>query len=194
MRNAYGVVEEFERRMASFAGAKYGIAVESCSAALFLCCKYLGVGEVTIPARTYCSVPMQIIHAGGRVKFADILWRGLYQLKPYPIWDAAKRMRSGMYEGGYQCLSFHGKKRLNIGRGGMILTDDEDSVEWFHRARYDGRSGVAYPQEKITMLGWNMYMTPEQAARGLQILDLLEPDLPDQEEDYPDLRQHPAFQ
>ena len=37
-------------------------------------------------------------------------------------------------------LSFHIKKQLPIGKGGMILTDDQQAVEWFKKARYEGRS------------------------------------------------------
>ena len=82
-----------------------------------LCCEYLNVKEVTIPARTYLSVPQSIIHAGGRVKFKDYRWKGIYQLEPYPIWDAAKRFTSNMYiPDTYMCLSFHIKKHLKIGK------------------------------------------------------------------------------
>ena len=72
----------------------------------------------------------------------------------------------------------------------MILTDDEDAVEWFKKARHDGREeGVPLKDCKYDMLGWNCYMTPEQAARGLQLLSLYpehKKDLP--VEDYGELR------
>ena len=191
--NAYGVVAEFEKRVAEYAGSKYAVAVDCCSNAIFLCCVYKQVGCVTLPARTYVSVPMAVIHAGGSVEFEDIGWSGVYQLKPYPIWDGAKRFRRGMYEGGLHCLSFHAKKHLNIGRGGMVLTDDEQAAKWLRKARYDGREGRPYPEEYITTLGWHVYMQPEQAARGLMLLDVLPDDLPDQLEDYPDLREQPVF-
>jgi dTDP-4-amino-4,6-dideoxygalactose transaminase len=195
MSPAFSVVSEFERQVAKFAGAAYGVAVDSCTSALFLCCKYLNVAEVTLPARTYISVPMAVIHAGGSVKFRDFSWSGLYQLEPYPIWDSAKRLRRGMYQGGFHCLSFHIRKLLGIGRGGMILTDDEKAVAWFKRARFDGRNGdVPFMQDKVDMLGWNCYMTPEQAGRGLQLLEGLRSDeLPDLYDPYPDLREMPIF-
>lgn len=192
--NAYGVVEEFEARVARFAGARYGVAVDCCTSAILLCCVYLEVEEVICPARTYISVPMAVMHAGGKVQFEDFDWRGVYQLKPYHLFDGAKRFRRAMYRGGYHCLSFHHKKILSIGRGGMILTDDEKAVEWFRKARYDGREGKPYDQEKVSMMGYHCYMTPEQAARGLTLLDTLNPDLPDLTEDYPDLRRMPVFQ
>ena len=53
----------------------------------------------------------------------------------------------------------------------MILTDDENANKWFRMARYCGRTNVPLVDESdITVLGWNMYMTPEQAARGLNLM------------------------
>ncbi len=68
------------------------------------------------------------------------------------------------------CLSFHIKKKLGIGKGGMILTDDSTAVEWFKKARYEGRSEKFYKEDDIQSLGWNMYMTPQEAAQGLCLL------------------------
>lgn len=203
--NAYGVVAEFERRVAEFAGARFGVAVDCCSNAIFLCLQYAqwrgwatdyGRREaaVTLPARTYVSVPMACVHAGYRVRFEDYDWRGVYKLAPLEITDGAKRFRRGMYRGGLHCLSFHAKKHLPIGRGGMVLTDDEPAAKWLRKARYDGRDGKPYADELVDMLGWHAYMTPEQAARGLALLDVMPSDqMPDLTEDYPDLRKMPVF-
>jgi hypothetical protein len=57
-----------------------------------MCCEYYEVEDVTIPARTYLSVPQSIMQAGGNVLFDDYDWQGIYQLAPYPIYDAAKRL------------------------------------------------------------------------------------------------------
>ena len=94
------------------------------------------------------------------------------------------------------CLSFHIKKLLDIGKGGMILTDDKTAVEWFKQARYEGRHEVPYKEDDITMLGWNMYMTPEQAARGLALMQNYPENVPDQIElgGYRDLREFTIFQ
>ena len=192
--NAFDIVTEFERKVAAFAGSRYGVAVDSCTSALFLACKYLNVKEATIPARTYISVPAAIIHAGGSVRFEDIAWSGAYELKPYPIVDSAKRFRASMYKDGFHCVSFHAKKLLPIGRGGMILTDDVKAAQWYRQARHDGREGgKAFMDERIEFLGWNCYMTPEQAARGLHLLEGLRLDLPDLYDPYPDLREMPVF-
>jgi dTDP-4-amino-4,6-dideoxygalactose transaminase len=175
IHNPYKVVQMFEEEIAGYTGAPYAVSVDSCTNALFLCCKYLNVKEVIIPSKTYLSVPMSIIHSGGDVIFDTTEesnhWSGLYQLKPYPIWDSAKRLTSNMYiPGQFMCLSFHIKKPLAIGKGGMILTDNLDAVNWFKRARYEGRSEKFYKQDDIEFCGWNMYMFPLLAARGLELM------------------------
>ena len=175
VNNPFAIVENFEKSVAQYTGAKYAVALDSCTNAIFLCCKYLNVKKVTIPACTYLSVPMSIIHSGAKVLFDKRIivnkWKGLYQLKPYPIWDSAKRFTSGMYiKGSFMCLSFHIKKLLPIGKGGMILSDDRKAVNWFKKARYEGRSQKPYHLDDIKFLGWNMYMTPEQASRGLALM------------------------
>lgn len=193
----FDAVRNFEQALAEYAGSKYAVTVESCTAALMLSCAYLKVGEVTIPSRTYPSVPSSIIHAGGTVKFEDLEWEGIYQLKPYPIYDGAKRFRRGMYvTGSLHCLSFHAKKILPIGRGGAVLTDDKQVYDWLKVASFDGRHpGVPLWQDQFEILGWNCYMTPEQAARGHLLLTMAADYNEDQKEDppYPDLSQFAIF-
>lgn len=192
--NPYEVVNSFEKIVAEWCGAKYGVAVESGTAAIFLSLQYRkmqmrGIKEVTIPCRTYPSVPCSIIHAGGKVKFVDKPWEGEYELMPLRIWDSALRLKKGMYGDkgrifdGLQCLSFHVKKLLPIGRGGMILTDNAHAYEWLKKARFDGRSPVPLQEDYFTMLGWNMYMSPEQASRGIQLFEVYKAKYPEGKED-----------
>ena len=174
MRNPFEIVSWFEEAVAEYAGAPYGIATDSCTDAIYLSCKYLGVDNktITIPKCTYVSVPQSILQAGASLDFEDLDWQGIYQLKPTPIYDSAKRLTSNMYiPGSYMCLSFHHKKHLKIGKGGMILTDDKKAVSEIKKMRYEGRSiGIPYQEDSIDRMGYNMYMTPEQAARGLTLL------------------------
>jgi len=198
--NAYSIVQEFERRVAEFAGAEYAVSCESATAALFLSMHYRKVYEgwpkytVRIPLHTYASVPMAAIQAGFDVSFEDRPWVGAYEIEPLKVIDGAKRFRRGMYDGGLHCLSFHAKKSIPIGRGGMILTNDPDAAKMLRRLRYDGRDAKPYPEERITVLGWNMYMTPQQAARGLELMDMMPPHgFADQTESYQPLTNHPVF-
>jgi len=203
------VVTLFEQTIAEFAGSNYAVAVDCCTNALFLCLKLAGVMEVVkIPYRTYCSVPMSIIHAGCVVEFEDRDWSGLYQLgysyfsgsskHARPIYDGAARFRKGMYiSTSFHCLSFQLKKRLPIGRGGMILTDDKEAADWLRCASFSGRHfDKPYQDDQFGMIGWNMYMTPEDAARGLLLFNKVKDgDLSDMwdHNHYPDLREQGIF-
>lgn len=56
-----------EAEFAEALGARYALAVSSCSAALFLSLKALGLPEgarVLIPAFTFAAVPSSVVHAG----------------------------------------------------------------------------------------------------------------------------------
>lgn len=197
LHNPYKIVKMFEEEVAEYTGAPYAVSVDSCTNALFLCLKYLNAEEVVVPRKTYLSVPQSVLHAGAKLKFSNENWQGIYQLKPYPIWDSAKRFTSGMYiPGTHMCLSFHIKKHIKIGKGGMILTDNKDAVEWFKKARYEGRSEKFYKEDDIDMLGWNMYMTPQEASHGLALMQNIpkyNPDLDEHGNGYRDLKEFTVF-
>ena len=197
LHNPYKIVKMFEEEVAEYTGAPYAVSVDSCTNALFLCLKYLNAEEVIVPRKTYLSVPQSVLHAGAKLKFSNENWQGIYQLKPYPIWDSAKRFTSGMYiPGTHMCLSFHIKKHIKIGKGGMILTDNKEAVEWFKKARYEGRSEKFYKEDDIDMLGWNMYMTPQEAAHGLALMQNIpkhNPDLDEHGNGYRDLKEFAVF-
>ena len=171
------ITAEFERELCRYTGAPYAVAVDNQSNALFLALKYEGVEgrEIMIPARTYPSVPCEIIHAGGKCKFVP--WpvktlKGAYPLKGSRTWDSALRFTAGMYlPGTFMCLSFTGPyKHLKLSKGGAILTDDKEAYEWFKRARFSGRRECSYHEDNLDMIGWNFYMMPELAARGLLMM------------------------
>jgi len=220
MANPYDVVRQFESALCEYTGAEYAVTTTSCTSALLLAVAWylrqdapepartnlLGSADrpyIEIPKRTYVSVPMSIIHAGGRPTFRDEDWRGAYQLKPLPVWDCARRFTSGMYgwtpqpdgtlirkRGQFQCVSFHHTKILGLAaHGGAILHDNVEADAWLRRARFDGRTeGVAPKEDSFTEFGWHCYITPPTAAEGLLRLSVLPKhngDLPN--DDYPDL-------
>lgn len=174
----YKITEEFEEALAKYTGAPYVITVDNASNALFLCLMYEDVKgkEITIPSRTYPSVPCEIIHAGAKVKFEEVSGttiKGAYQLKGSKTWDSALRFTTNMYiPGSHMCISFTGPyKHFKLSKGGAILTDDYKAHLWFKRARYSGRRECSYHDDNFDMLGWNFYMMPELAARGLLLMN-----------------------
>jgi dTDP-4-amino-4,6-dideoxygalactose transaminase len=179
----YKITEEFELKLADYTGAKYVVTLDNMSNALFLALYYeknvsktLSGDTITIPSKTYPSVPCEIIHAGLKVDFEPVegkTIKGVYQLKGSNVWDSALRFTGDMYiPESYMCVSFTGPyKHFKLSKGGAILTDNYDAYLWFKRARYSGRRECSYHDDHFDMLGWNFYMMPELAARGLLMIN-----------------------
>lgn len=174
----YKITEDFENALSDYTGAPYVVTVDNQSNALFLSLMYEKVTgqEITIPSRTYPSVPCEIIHAGAKVKFKNVdgkYLKGAYQLEPTRVWDSALRFTHNMYQPNtHMCISFTGPyKHFKLSKGGAILTDDYQAYLWFKRARYSGRRECSYHDDHFDMIGWNFYMMPELAARGLLLMD-----------------------
>lgn len=97
--NAFDVVTQFEQVMAEYTGAKYAVAVDSCTAALFLGLRYHFETldelppSVWIPRDTFVSVPMAAVHAGFSLEWREATYNwqqaGWYWLLPVPVVDAA---------------------------------------------------------------------------------------------------------
>lgn len=207
MKNIYDVTNEFEKKLAEYTGASYAITVDNASNALFLSLMYENIEgkEITIPSRTYPSVPCEIIHAGGKVKFKKVRGKtikGAYQLEGSNVWDSALRFTADMYlPGTHMCVSFTGPyKHFKLSKGGAILTDSLEAYHWFKRARYSGRRECSYHDDNFDMLGWNFYMMPELAARGLLLMgqfyniDGTKKHNKDLELPYPDLSKFKIYQ
>jgi len=177
MSNAYTVTDLFEQSVAKYTNAPYAVAVDSMTNALFLSLYYENIKgkTISIPERTYVSVPCEIIHAGGKVNFESVqgtTLKGAYQLKPTRVWDSALRFTHNMYTPNtLMCISFSGVyKPLKLIKGGMILLDDEKAYHWFRRARFSGRNNCSYLKDNLDMLGWNYIMGPPIAATGLYLM------------------------
>jgi len=187
------ITEDFELLVSKYTNASYCVAIDNCSNALFLALSYENIKDkkISIPSRTYPSVPCEIIHADGKVEFYQVEGKikGEYQLLGTKVFDSALRFTSNMYRKGFtQCLSFSGPhKHLKLGKGGMILTDDIEAYKWYKKARFSGRSECSYHDDNFTMTGWNFYMLPEIAAKGIGLMAGIKDHNEDLELLYPDL-------
>src|ERR1700745_3017987 len=88
--NPFDVVRQFEAALCEYTGARYAVTTTSCTMAILLAVAYHLFDKDKwrtgfIPKRTYISLAMSIIHAGGNVRFRDEDWVGAYQLEPTPI-------------------------------------------------------------------------------------------------------------
>lgn len=179
----YKITEEFEKSLSDYTKAPYVITLDNQSNGLFLALYYeKNVAKniiddlITIPSRTYPSVPCEIIHAGLKVNFSPVKGKkikGAYNLGGSKVWDSALCFTYDMYKPNtHMCISFTGPyKHFKLSKGGAILTDDYDAYLWFKRARYSGRRECSYHDDHFDMLGWNFYMMPELATRGLLLMN-----------------------
>ncbi len=207
----YKITDDFEQMLAQYTGAKYAITLDNMSNALFLALYYekniaksIKSKYITIPNRTYPSVPCEIIHAGLKVKWKIVEGNtitGAYELEGSNVWDSALSFTADMYKPGtHMCVSFTGPyKHFKLSKGGAILTDSLEAYHWFKRARYSGRRECSYHDDNLDMLGWNFYMMPELAARGVLLmnqfynLDGSKKSNPDLTLPYPDLSQFKVY-
>ena len=212
---------EFEEKWSAFTGAKYSIAVTSCTTALQLSLAALGFGpgdEAIVPAFTWISTANVIEHLGGSVVFCDIdletfnldvtqlegkitprtkaiLPVHLFGLaadmtaicaiaserKLWVVEDAACGFGSRYHKqhvgtfGDTGCFSFHPRKAITTGEGGMITTQDGTLAEKLRRLRDHGAAMSdlqrhlgprPYLLADHPDAGYNQRMTDIQAALG----------------------------
>ncbi|MEM7073498.1 MAG: aminotransferase class I/II-fold pyridoxal phosphate-dependent enzyme [Pseudomonadota bacterium] len=162
-----------EREFAAMMGSRYALAVSSCSAALFLSLKALGLrpgARVLIPGFTFAAVPSSVVHAecvpvlcevgeDYRIDMADFEARldpgiaavivshmrghtsdmdaimRLCTSRGVPVIEDAAHSLGTRWSGRrigtlgqIGCFSFQSYKMVNAGEGGMMITDDPETV------------------------------------------------------------------
>ena len=220
-------VADFEKAIASYVGAKQGIATTSCTTGLHLALVAAGIGEgdeVIVPSLTFIASANAILYTGADVVFCEVDPR-TFNIDPA---DAEKRItkrtkaimpidqiglacdmdevndiakRHGIdivedaapaigesYKGrkvgsnAHQTVfSFHPRKVITTGEGGMITTDDDELADRARKLRAHAMSVSdleRHRSDRVIMeeyheLGFNYRMTDIQASIGLvQLLRL----------------------
>jgi len=218
-------VKAFEREFATYVGSEFACAVSSCTSALHLALKAVGVGpgdEVVTVSHSFIATANSIRYCDATPVFVDIE-PGTFNMNPAllepaitertrailcvhqmgmpcdlrsiieiahqrslpVVEDAAcaigseinwqgEWQRIGKPHGDVACFSFHPRKLLTTGDGGMLTTDNSDYDRQFRlwrqhsmsvpdTARHSAKSVVF---EEYTELGYNYRMTDIQAAIG----------------------------
>ena len=193
----YKITEDFEKALADYTGAPYVVLTDGCTHALELCFRYDNVKSTAFTPYTYLSVPMTFMKLGLYFFFQDTKWEDYYYIENTNVVDAAVYWKKdGYIPKTFMCLSFQHKKHLSLGRGGAILTDNEESAEILKKMVYDGRlRDTPWAEQNIDMLGYHYYMTPETAQLGLDKLDTAIATQPKQwtTKDWPDLTKMEIF-
>ena len=192
----FEVVAQFEEKVASFFGAPYAIAVDSCTHGVELALRYTNVDCITVPRRTYISIPFLANKLWIDLYWKDEDWVDYYYLTENVI-DAAVLWKKDSYvPGTFMAVSFQYQKHLSLGRGGMILCDDKDAALELKKMSYDGRlPSIPWREQNIKSYGYHYYMTPETAQLGLDKLQSAIDTSPRQwiHTDWPDLTQMEIF-
>lgn len=170
---SFEVIREFENKIAKFYGSPYAVAVDCCTHAIELCLRYKDVKKFTTPYHTYPSVPNLAKKIGIEFDWDEREWTGFYNLGNTNIIDGAVYWeQNGYVPNTLMCLSFQFQKHLSLGRGGMILLDNEQSRDELKKMSYDGRTpDLPWREQEIDTMGYHYYMTPETAMLGLDRLE-----------------------
>jgi len=169
---SFEIISEFEKKIAEFFGSPYAIAVDSCTHGIELCLRYTKETKISVPKRTYLSVPFLAEKMGLEREWRDEEWEDYYTLNhgDKKIIDAAVLWRKNSYiPNTFMCISFQYQKHLSLGRGGVILLDNEDDFITLKKMSYDGRLPIIpWREQNIDTIGYHYYMTPETAKLGLE--------------------------
>ena len=168
---SFKAVSELEKRLGEFFGAPYVVCLDACTHGIELCLRYQKLSYISVPRRTYVSVPFLANKLNISLEWRDEEWQDYYKLNEHfkPIYDAAVLWKRGSYiPGSFMCLSFQFQKHLSLGRGGMILLDDKEAYNKLSKMVYDGRMpGIPWRDQNGSTIGYHYYMTPETAQLGV---------------------------
>ena len=168
---SFEIIKEFEKSLSNFFGSKYAVAVDSCTHGVELCLRLTKPKKIYVPKNTYLSIPFLSEKLNIGLEWKDENWIDYYYLTDRVI-DAAVLWRKQSYiEGTMMCVSFQYQKHLSLGRGGIILLDNEEEAKTLKKMSYDGRlPDIPWRNQNIDMVGYHYYMTPETAKLGLDKL------------------------
>lgn len=172
MTPTFEIIEKFESEVAKFYGAPFAVAFDSCTHGIEVVLRYLGIEKIQVPKRTYLSIPFLANKLNIELEWKDEAWQDYYYLANNVI-DAAVLWKKDSYiPGTFMGISFQYQKHLSLGRGGIILLDNETVKLELKKMSYDGRLPLTpWRDQNIDTVGYHYYMTPETAKFGLTKLE-----------------------
>lgn len=222
-------VRKFEENIANFTGAKYAVAVNSCTSGQFILSKIIDLGpddEVIVPSFTWISTVNSIEFYGAKPVFCDIsldtfniditkienlISKKTKAIFPVSLFGLSANMEAiaqiaekynlkiiedcacslgsrikekhcGLF-GEAGVLSFHPRKSITTGEGGMIFTNNEEiyikakSLREHGAVKSDKERHVSKGSFLLTdynEIGFNNRMTDLQGALGVAQFEKLE--------------------
>lgn len=142
-----GDVEKFEENVCNFTGAKYCVALNSCTDALYLALRYLKIGpgdEVLVPSRTFVASAQVIVQCGATPVYYDI--DGMTSL---PFSDKIKAIIPVHIEGAFDS-QFQDVLDAAERHGWHVI---EDSAQAFGAVWHDERSAGVIESKRAGTIG-----------------------------------------
>ncbi len=172
------IVTDFENEIAKYVGAKYACAISSATNAIFLIMLNKNT-TVDVPSIIPPVVLNAILTSGNKVNFVDnVEWVGdsykLHEFEDYKVIDSAQKLKKNQFieecnPNDLMFFSFYPTKPVGSCDGGMIVSDDEEKINWFREASLNGMSFAKDNWDrKIKFPGYKMYMNSFQAEIGMR--------------------------
>lgn len=174
------IVTDLEKAVADYVGAKYAVAVSSATAGIFLSLKHAVPSEeeiIQIPSIIPPVVPNVLINSD--IKFGwngNTYWVGsdytLLVNRKLTMVDSAQSFEPGQFKNWtsltdtetLMIFSFYPTKPLGGFDGGMVVSDNEQLIEWIRTASRNGTKGSENSWDRSLIFpGWKMYMNSIQA-------------------------------
>lgn len=178
------IVEEFEKTIADFVGAKYAVSLNSATSGIFL--SMLNKNEkVSIPSILPPVVANGILTANNEVIFNDnIEWVGhsyvLHEFtnsifsNGYKIIDSAQQIYKNQFkkeadDNDLMIYSFYPTKPIGSSDGGMIVSNDKDKIDNLKILSRNGNTLENNSWERqIVCPGYKLYMNSIQCFMALE--------------------------
>ena len=169
---SFEIVKEFENKIASFYGAPYAVAFDSCTHGIEACLYLTNAKKIIVPKRTYISIPFLAKKMNISLEWKDENWKDYYYITENIIDAAVLWKGKSFINGTFMSLSFQYQKHLSLGRGGAVLCSNKNEYDALKKLSYDGRiPGMPWRNQDIESFGLHYYMTPETAQMGIDKLD-----------------------
>ncbi len=168
------IVTDFEQQFAEYVGAKYAVALNSATSAIFLLFLNRNI-TVEIPSMIPPVVANALITGGNKIAFRDdVDWVGdsylLHDFGDWKVIDSAQKVERQQYvkeattNKDVIIYSFYPTKPVSGCDGGMIVSNDKAIIDHIRCLSMNGMSNELNNWErKISLVGYKMYMNSLQA-------------------------------
>ena len=104
---SWKVVHDFESLVSSWFGAKKKIwcKVDSCTHGVELCLRLKGIEKISIPKRTYLSIPFLSHKLGLPLEWRDESWEDYYEISNSGVYDAVLWKEKSYIPNSMMCFS-----------------------------------------------------------------------------------------